>query len=152
MSEVNKSDWDTASNPIIGYADSYRQMARTGTTSIDVWSIITDLERNMAPLMTTAQSELAALREDLANCRESHESMRSDLTATEQRLADAERRNADQLKLIAGLVEYADNLLTDANNAWSYAGNTGNPETHKDDDYAAAVGLLAKPTESGASE
>lgn len=70
MSEVNKSDWDTASNPIIGYADSYRQMARTGTTSIDVWSIITDLERNMAPLMTAAQSELAALREELETAKD----------------------------------------------------------------------------------
>ena len=55
---VEKSQWDVAPNPVLGYADSYRQMARTGTKSIDVWSIITDLERNIAPLFA-APPELA---------------------------------------------------------------------------------------------
>lgn len=58
------------SNPILGYADSYRSMERQGTKSVDIWSVITDLERNMAPLMAAAQSELAALREELAKARE----------------------------------------------------------------------------------
>lgn len=130
---------------------------------------------------SAAQVELAALREELAiskhNIASFLETMAkvcdllgidtedakhaegnpsdvffSHATALSKRLAAAEQRNADHLKLIAGLVEYADNLLSDVNNAWSYAGITGNPETHKDDDYAAAVALIAKPTESGASE
>lgn len=94
-----------------------------------------------------AQSQLAALREELAQ-RDSFEKERDDL---QQRLADAERRNEDQLKLIGGLVEYANNLLIDVNNAWSYAGSTGNPEVHKDQDYAEAVALIAalnKPEEA----
>jgi septal ring factor EnvC (AmiA/AmiB activator) len=103
--------------------------------------------------------QVAALREELAEvksqsaeygrafnaqCRKT-DSLSKSLTAAEQ-------RNEDQLKIIAGLVEYANNLLANVNNAWSYAGSTGNPETHKDDDYAAAVALIAKPTKSGASE
>jgi hypothetical protein len=61
---VEKSQWDVAPNPVLGYADSYRQMARTGTKSIDVWSIITDLERNIAPLFA-APPELAELQAQL---------------------------------------------------------------------------------------
>lgn len=124
-----------------------------------------------------AQVELAALREELAKVnREKNDvahranetaerlnsmtiskatmqnKLKQKLASTQQSLAAAEQRNADRLKLIAGLVEYADNLLSDVNNAWSYAGSTGNPEARKDDDYAAAVALIAKPTESGASE
>lgn len=52
-------------NPILGYADSYRTMQRQGTTEVGIWSIITDLERNMAPLMGAAQSELAVLQNQL---------------------------------------------------------------------------------------
>lgn len=47
---VPKSEWDTAANPVLGYADSYRDMARQGVKTVDVWSVITDLERNIAPL------------------------------------------------------------------------------------------------------
>lgn len=46
----------------------------------------------------------------------------ADYDSLQQRLNVAEQRNADNLKLISGLVEYADNLLADVNNAWSYAG------------------------------
>lgn len=56
---VPKSEWDVASNPVLGYADSYRQMARTGTKSVDVWSIITDLERNIAPLFSSPPAPVA---------------------------------------------------------------------------------------------
>ena len=52
-------------NPVMRYADSYRQMARTGTKSIDIWSVITDLERNIAPLYT-APPELAELQATIA--------------------------------------------------------------------------------------
>ncbi|MBJ8746020.1 hypothetical protein I5403_11885 [Citrobacter farmeri] len=37
-------------NPVLVYADSYRDMAKQGVESIPVWSVITDLERNIAPL------------------------------------------------------------------------------------------------------
>lgn len=39
-------------NPVLVYADSYRDMAKQGVESIPVWSVITDLERNIAPLYT----------------------------------------------------------------------------------------------------
>lgn len=47
---VAKSQWDVASNPVLGYADSYRAMARQGVETVSIWSVITDLERNIAPL------------------------------------------------------------------------------------------------------
>lgn len=37
-------------NPVLVYADCYRDMAKQGVESIPVWSVITDLERNIAPL------------------------------------------------------------------------------------------------------
>lgn len=75
-------------NAILAYADSYRKEAGRGQKLVDIWSLITDIERNMAPHLTDALSQLAALREELVQTRESHESMRADLVATEQRLAD----------------------------------------------------------------
>lgn len=41
-------------NPVLAYADSYRDMAKRGVETIPVWSVITDLERNIAPLFTAA--------------------------------------------------------------------------------------------------
>jgi hypothetical protein len=58
-------------------------------------------------------------------------------------LVDLRARLAERDALLRGLVEYADGLLSDVNNAWAYAGSTGTPETHKDDDYARAVALLS---------
>lgn len=37
---------------LLAYADSYRSMAMQGVESIPIWSVITDLERNIAPLYT----------------------------------------------------------------------------------------------------
>lgn len=37
-------------NPVLAYADSYRDMAKQGVESVPIWSVITDLERNIAPL------------------------------------------------------------------------------------------------------
>lgn len=42
-------------NPVLAYADSYRDMAKQGVDSVPIWSIITDLERNIAPLYRHAQ-------------------------------------------------------------------------------------------------
>ncbi|MCU3302076.1 hypothetical protein N8U73_19350 [Enterobacter hormaechei subsp. hoffmannii] len=41
---------ESGRNPVLAYADSYRDMAKQGIESIPVWSVITDLERNIAPL------------------------------------------------------------------------------------------------------
>lgn len=42
-------------NPVLAYADSYRDMAKQGVESVPIWSVITDLERNIAPLYRHAQ-------------------------------------------------------------------------------------------------
>ncbi len=42
-------------NPVLAYADSYRDMAKQGVESVTIWSVITDLERNIAPLYRHAQ-------------------------------------------------------------------------------------------------
>lgn len=42
-------------NPVLAYADSYRDMAKQGVDSVPIWSVITDLERNIAPLYRHAQ-------------------------------------------------------------------------------------------------
>jgi chromosome segregation ATPase len=82
-------------------------MERTGTKSVDIWSIITDIERNMSPHLTDALSQLAALREELAetnrllgSVRQDWFDMKSQRDSYEQRLADAERRNAVLVNLL----------------------------------------------------
>ena len=42
-------------NPVLAYADSYRDMAKQGVESAPIWSVITDIERNIAPLYRHAQ-------------------------------------------------------------------------------------------------
>ncbi|EPJ4046399.1 hypothetical protein RFD59_000098 [Klebsiella pneumoniae] len=42
-------------NPVLEYADSYRDMAKQGIESVPIWSVITDLERNIAPLYRHTQ-------------------------------------------------------------------------------------------------
>ena len=42
-------------NPVLAYADNYRDMAKQGVESVPIWSVITDLERNIAPLYRHAQ-------------------------------------------------------------------------------------------------
>ncbi|HFT3284302.1 TPA: DUF551 domain-containing protein [Klebsiella pneumoniae] len=49
------ADSDPDSNPVLAYADSYRDMAKQGVESVTIWSVITDLERNIAPLYRHAQ-------------------------------------------------------------------------------------------------
>ncbi|HBM9966948.1 hypothetical protein ACJBF7_07550 [Enterobacter sp. 04-C-01-SI_S15] len=46
-------------NPVLAYADSYRDMANQGVESIPVWSVITDLERNIAPLFTATPAPIS---------------------------------------------------------------------------------------------
>jgi len=49
----------------IRYADSYRTRERLGTKTIDVWSIITDLERNMSPEVDTLKTRIEKLEDML---------------------------------------------------------------------------------------
>ncbi|HBZ1122475.1 TPA: DUF551 domain-containing protein [Klebsiella pneumoniae] len=42
-------------NPVLAYADSYRDMVKQGVESVPIWSVITDIERNIAPLYLHAQ-------------------------------------------------------------------------------------------------
>ncbi|MEF3108825.1 DUF551 domain-containing protein [Raoultella sp. WB_B2P2-3] len=48
-------DSEPKRNPVLAYADSYRDMAKQGVESVPIWSVITDLERNIAPLCRHAQ-------------------------------------------------------------------------------------------------
>ncbi len=48
-------DSDPDRNPVLAYADSYRDMAKQGVESVPIWSVITDIERNIAPLYRHAQ-------------------------------------------------------------------------------------------------
>ena len=49
------ADSEPNRNPVLAYADSYRDMAKQGVESVPIWSVITDLERNIAPLYRHAQ-------------------------------------------------------------------------------------------------
>ncbi|HFQ6873602.1 TPA: DUF551 domain-containing protein [Klebsiella pneumoniae] len=49
------ADSEQDRNPVLGYADSYRDMAKQSVESVPIWSVITDLERNIAPLYRHAQ-------------------------------------------------------------------------------------------------
>lgn len=44
------ADSEPDRNPVLAYADSYRDMAKQGVESVPIWSVITDIERNIAPL------------------------------------------------------------------------------------------------------
>ncbi|SVX40679.1 Eaa1 [Klebsiella pneumoniae] len=48
-------DSESDRNPVLAYADSYRDMAKQGVESVPIWSVITDLERNIAPLYRHVQ-------------------------------------------------------------------------------------------------
>ena len=48
-------DGEPVRNPVLAYADSYRDMAKQGFESVPIWSVITELERNSAPLYRHAQ-------------------------------------------------------------------------------------------------
>ncbi|MGD1796427.1 DUF551 domain-containing protein [Klebsiella pneumoniae] len=49
------ADSEPDRNPVLAYADSYRDMAKQGVESVPIWIVITDLERNIAPLYRHAQ-------------------------------------------------------------------------------------------------
>lgn len=53
-------DSEPVRNPVLAYADSYRDMAKQGVESVPIWSVITDLERNIAPLYIHAQQPVVS--------------------------------------------------------------------------------------------
>ena len=48
-------------NPVLAYADSYRAMQRQGVEAVSIWSVITDLERNIAPLYAEQPAPVAVV-------------------------------------------------------------------------------------------
>jgi hypothetical protein len=144
MNEVN--------NPILGYADSYRLMVRMAEEDgkpaiVSLWSVITDLERNMAPLMSAALAREAALREELAAVTQDRDYCKRVAThnkelgeQTQQRLTAAEQRNAE-LQVFDNLVGY---LLDYCEGETIYEESLQR--------WLAESIERTKPTESGASE
>ena len=58
-------DSEPVRNPVLAYADSYRDMSKQSVESVPIWSVITDLERNIAPLYRHAQQPVVE-REPIA--------------------------------------------------------------------------------------
>ncbi|WP_462202215.1 DUF551 domain-containing protein [Klebsiella pneumoniae] len=58
LPEQPVEDSEPDRNPVLAYADSYRDMAKQGVESVPIWSVITDIERNIAPLYRHAQPAL----------------------------------------------------------------------------------------------
>lgn len=54
-------------NPVLAYADSYRDMAKQGVESVPIWSVITDLERNIAPLYRHARRPVVPEEKPMPN-------------------------------------------------------------------------------------
>ena len=75
-------------NPVLAYADSYRDMAKQGVESVPIWSVITDLERNIAPLYRHAQpvtvvpDKMTAIVKDEAEYVEGWNACRAAMLAT----------------------------------------------------------------------
>ena len=53
---------EPVANPVLAYADSYRAMQRQGAETVSIWSVITDLERNIAPLYAEQPAPVAVVR------------------------------------------------------------------------------------------
>ncbi|HBM9022630.1 TPA: hypothetical protein L0141_004927 [Klebsiella oxytoca] len=60
-------DSEPVRNPVLAYADSYRDMAKQGVKSVPIWSVITDLERNIAPLYIHAQQPVVPEEKPMPN-------------------------------------------------------------------------------------
>ena len=78
-------------NPVLVYADSYRDAANRGQKLADVWSVITDLERNIAPMWDAQR-----LRADTAD---------ADLLRTSDALIAAEQRITEMKAALDNLLD-----------------------------------------------
>lgn len=150
-------------NPIVGYADSYRLMQRDGAKKIDIWSIITDLERNMIPAV---EAELAALREELAIIKDEcidhvnlHKAWTKERDDMQQRLTAAEQRNSavhilspEAYSTVIGMVEHCLNVRA----CMGMDEGFKDFDTEEEHDFVkeirAFVSAALKRTESGASD
>lgn len=72
------ADSEPDRNPVLAYADSYRDMAKQGVQSVPIWSVITDLERNIAPLYRHAQP-VAEVPEDVLDALQKVARIRLDM-------------------------------------------------------------------------
>ncbi|HHI5586358.1 hypothetical protein [Klebsiella pneumoniae] len=72
-------------NPVLAYADSYRDMAKQGVESVPIWSVITDLERNIAPLYRHAQP-VTVVPDDYQRLRELYHAQEKRLFKIAQRI------------------------------------------------------------------
>lgn len=52
---------EPVANPVIAYAESYRAMLRQGVENVSIWSVITGLERNIAPLYAEQPAPVAVV-------------------------------------------------------------------------------------------
>ncbi|ART01791.1 hypothetical protein AM420_000514 [Klebsiella pneumoniae] len=82
-------------NPVLAYADSYRDMAKQGVESVPIWSVITDLERNIAPLYRHAQPAPVVPDEMLCDFYEVNNwtDLVRELVKHVEQLQDSARRN-----------------------------------------------------------
>lgn len=55
-------DSEPVRNPVLAYADSYRDMAKQGVESVPIWSVITDIERNSALSPRAAAGSAGCIR------------------------------------------------------------------------------------------
>lgn len=152
------------SNPVIEYADSYRDAARKGQKLVDLGSLVTDLERDIAPLFDAAQSELAALREELATAQLSLSIEQAKLGQVRACLAASEQRNAACKEEIVTMVESALRRSFSLGQIyWQQADSDSTCQQNKSDqtmevqtqhvlNVVKSINALTKPSESGASE
>ncbi|MCM5860337.1 hypothetical protein M4B50_01430 [Klebsiella pneumoniae] len=79
------ADSEPDRNPVLAYADSYRDMAKQGVESVPIWSVITDLERNIAPLYRHAQP-VTVVPDDYQRLRELYHAQEKRLFKIAQRI------------------------------------------------------------------
>ena len=104
------ADSEPDRNPVLAYADSYRDMAKQGVESVPIWSVITDLERNIAPLYRHAQQpvvpddvldalqKVARIRLDLNDFDGDRRGIADCLGDAEEALIEVVNRRADMLQ------------------------------------------------------
>ncbi|MER4546595.1 DUF551 domain-containing protein [Klebsiella pneumoniae] len=100
-------------NPVLAYADSYRDMAKQGVESVPIWSVITDLERNIAPLYRHAQpapvvpDDVLAALQKVARIRLDMNDFDGDLRGIADCLCDAEEALIEVVNLRAAMLAAA---------------------------------------------
>lgn len=75
---------ESGRNPVLAYADIYRDMAKQGVESIPVWSVITDLERNIAPLYSAPPTPVSLTEEQRAMLRDMDDEIVAELDEEER--------------------------------------------------------------------